>query len=391
MKEIKVFLKRHTAVFLMLAVVLTMSVGTLWAKYTTDVTVTGELSLEVKAEQKYVINWDTFRRGLYAIVKDGIVPPPTALKFVTGDVATRYYGWSYPLCEDETHHLIISFDSNTKTMYIGPWDSNDSTSVVYAPENSSYLLYGGNYPSGECLFFKNLTTLDCSNLSTSKVTNMNNMFSQLTKLTDLTLGSRFDTSNVTNMSSMFSGDTALTSLDLSCFDTSRVTNMSNMFMNCSNLSTITVASGFNIESVISGYDANMFAGCTSLVGGEGTEFDSTKVDKTYAKIDGGASDPGYFTDVSDGLMSLSMNLASDIFAVAADPVQDGDTVDPVGDVTDVTEVTTEEPVVTEESGVAETPAPSEEDSFSDTSKPTEELLPVTGQNEETDALDNSNS
>lgn len=386
MKEIKLFLKRHTAVLLMLAMVLTMSVGTLWAKYATDVTVTGELSLEVKAEQKYVIDKSSLQNNIIAQITRAN-RYPEVVKFVAGKEAAQHFAVAWPSGADG-HNIVISWDESSSTMYIGPNDSNDSTSVLYAPEDSSSLLNG---TLGNKMFGKKVETIDCSNLDTSKVTNMSGMFSGLTKLTDLTFGSRFDTSNVTNMSSMFSGDTALTSLDLSCFDTSRVTNMSNMFMNCSNLSTITVASGFNIESVISGYDANLFAGCTSLVGGEGTEFDSTKVDKTYAKIDGGASDPGYFTDVSDGLMSLSMNLASDIFAVAADPVQDGDTVDPVGDVTDVTEVTTEEPVVTEESGVAETPTPSEEDSFSDTSKPTEELLPVTGQNEETDALDNSNS
>ena len=203
-------------------------------------------------------------------------------------------------CEDNRYCLTIRYKTeDPNTIYIGPCDANDSTSVVCAPENSSYLLYGKGYPVNETkYFFSNLTTLDCSNLDTSKVTNMSGMFSGFTKLTDLNFGSRFDTSNVTDMSYMFSGDIALTSLDLSCFDTSSVTNMSKMFENCSTLTTITVASDFNTESVISGYDANMFSGCTSLVGGEGTAFDSTKVDKTYAKIDGGAEAPGYFTDAN---------------------------------------------------------------------------------------------
>ena len=38
----------------------------------------------------------------------------------------------------------------------------------------------------------------------------------------------------------------------------------------------------------------MFTGCTNLVGGNGTTYDSTKVDKTYARIDT-ASTRGYFT------------------------------------------------------------------------------------------------
>ena len=41
----------------------------------------------------------------------------------------------------------------------------------------------------------------------------------------------------------------------------------------------------------------MFANCTSLVGGQGTTWsDYNPTDKTYARIDGGPSNPGYFTD-----------------------------------------------------------------------------------------------
>lgn len=380
MKEIKAFLKRHTAVLLMLVVVLTMSVGTLWAKYTTDVTVTGELSLEVKAEQKYVINKLDLCNNLRGLTQTGnYTYHPETLKFVTGAEAAKYYELAAPMCADGTDHLTITWEASTKTMYIGPRDNKDGTSVVCAPADSSSIF-------SKTYLGTSVTSIDCSNLDTSKVTNMSQMFSGLTKLTDLTLGSRFDTSNVTDMSSMFSGDTALTSLDLSCFDTSGVTNMSKMFENCSSLGTITVASDFNTESVVN--STNMFAGCTSLVGGAGTNYNSNKLDITYAKIDGGTDSPGYFTGVAKGLMNLSMNLASDIFAVAAEPVQDGDTVDPVDNVSDVT---TAEPVVTEESDVTETVLPSDGDVSTDTSEPTEELPQVTGQTEGTDALDNGNS
>ena len=40
---------------------------------------------------------------------------------------------------------------------------------------------------------------------------------------------------------------------------------------------------------------SMFAGCTSLVGGAGTKYNANHKDKTYARIDGGTSNPGYFT------------------------------------------------------------------------------------------------
>lgn len=41
--------------------------------------------------------------------------------------------------------------------------------------------------------------------------------------------------------------------------------------------------------------SEMFYECNSLVGGAGTVYDGTKIDKTYARIDGGTSSPGYFT------------------------------------------------------------------------------------------------
>ena len=43
----------------------------------------------------------------------------------------------------------------------------------------------------------------------------------------------------------------------------------------------------------------IFSDCPSLVGGNGTTFDSTKTDKTYAIIDGTNGQPGYFTDIAD--------------------------------------------------------------------------------------------
>ena len=39
----------------------------------------------------------------------------------------------------------------------------------------------------------------------------------------------------------------------------------------------------------------MFKEVTNLVGGNGTVYNSSHVDKTYARLDGGTSSPGYFT------------------------------------------------------------------------------------------------
>ena len=83
------------------------------------------------------------------------------------------------------------------------------------------------------------------------------------------------------------------SLDLSSFNTSNVTNMSYMFRNSYKLTTIYVSNKFLTNKVTS--SSNMFSGDTKLVGGAGTVYDSSNIDKTYARIDGGTSSPGYFT------------------------------------------------------------------------------------------------
>ena len=134
------------------------------------------------------------------------------------------------------------------------------------------------------------TSIDLSSFNTSKVTNMASMFNNI-QATTLDV-SNFNTSNVTDMRYMFSNSQA-TILDVSSFDTSKVTDMSYMFNSATNLKTIYASDKFNTNNVTS--STNMFINSTNLVGGAGTKYDSTKIDKTYARIDGGTSNPGYFT------------------------------------------------------------------------------------------------
>jgi len=67
-----------------------------------------------------------------------------------------------------------------------------------------------------------------------------------------------------------------------------------MFFNCTSLTTIQVGSAWSTGKVI--YGQAMFEDCTALVGGKGTTYDASHTDYTYAHIDGGTSNPGYFTD-----------------------------------------------------------------------------------------------
>ena len=137
-----------------------------------------------------------------------------------------------------------------------------------------------------------LQSLDLSSFNTASVTNMEYMFSSCTALQSLDVSS-FNTASVTNMTSMFRACQALRNLDLSNFNTANVTTMEYMFYACTNLKTIYVGGQWSTEAVT--YSRNMFYYCTELVGCQGTTYDKNNVDASYAHIDGGTSNPGYFT------------------------------------------------------------------------------------------------
>jgi len=145
---------------------------------------------------------------------------------------------------------------------------------------------------GMFYYCNSLKSLNVSNFDTSKVTDMKYMFYNCDSLKSLDL-SNFDTSKVTSMGGMFSECSSLTALDLSSFNTSKVTSMLNMFYNCKALKTITVSEKFVTDNVTN--SDYMFASCTGLKGGAGTEYNASHVDKEYARIDGGTESPGYFT------------------------------------------------------------------------------------------------
>ena len=149
---------------------------------------------------------------------------------------------------------------------------------------------------------KNLTTLDVSNFDTSNVTSMSAMFQNCNSLTNLDV-SNFNTSNVTKMKNMFSNCNGLTSLDVSSFDTSNVTDMSYMFYQSENLKTIYASNKFVTNNVTS--SNYMFSGDTKIEGGMGTRYSASHIDKEYAHLDGGVSNPGYF--VNKGTVNISFD------------------------------------------------------------------------------------
>ena len=106
-----------------------------------------------------------------------------------------------------------------------------------------------------------------------------------------------DDSNLEKMGSTFNNCKKLTELDLSSFTGAKLDNMYFTFTGCSNLKTIYSSEKFSTAKVTR-YD-NCFTGCTSLVGGAGTTYSSSNVGTKYAHIDGGPSNPGYFTNIAD--------------------------------------------------------------------------------------------
>ena len=144
-----------------------------------------------------------------------------------------------------------------------------------------------------------LSNLNVSSFNTKNVTDMYCMFFSCEALSNLDL-SNFDTGKVTNMERMFEVCTNLTYLDLSDFKTDKVENTKYMFARCENLKTIYCDNDWNTENVTDA--SGMFAGCTSLVGGNGTAYDEGHTDKEYARIDREGT-PGYFTSTFEYTIS----------------------------------------------------------------------------------------
>ena len=105
------------------------------------------------------------------------------------------------------------------------------------------------------------------------------------------------TPNVNNMQQMFQSSGMLKEVDLSSFDTSKVVDTRYMFNGCSSLETVYVGDGWDMSNLR--LHGSMFPGCGKLVGGAGTVFNSAKTNGEYARVDGGAENPGYLTHIAD--------------------------------------------------------------------------------------------
>ena len=206
------------------------------------------------------------------------------------DMSHMFYG-----CSSLPSINLSDFDtSNVTTMYYMFYACSSLPSIDlsdFDTSNVTTMASMFNYCYG-------LKSIDLSGFDTSKVTDMSHMFYGCIGLTSIDL-SGFDTSKVTDMNTMFHACRRLPSIDLSDFDTSNVTNMSNMFGYCIGLATIYASDKWNTDKVSSSTD--MFSSCTKLKGD--IAFDSSYIDKTYAKTSG-----GYLTYKAAATRTLLLNI-----------------------------------------------------------------------------------
>lgn len=211
----------------------------------------------------------------------------------TSDSYYPIYGWrdsdKAGYWYSEANKISLPADSSGMFSSFTEMETIDFTGI------KSFTMTSMSNMFNSCRSLTNIENLD--SLNTSNVTTMRDMFNGCTELTSLDLSS-WDTSKVTDMSYMFQICLDLTTLDLSSFDTSSVTNMGYMFDSCGSLKAIYASDSFVTTKVTE--STNMFEGCDNLVGGNGTSYSSSSVDKTYACIDT-TGKSGYFTEMAGTL------------------------------------------------------------------------------------------
>lgn len=157
---------------------------------------------------------------------------------------------SYTTGYDNINNLNFVTVNGTRTLLRGEGKSLGTETVITSMNFIGYM-DSNNNPVNNCLNFINM-----SDINTSAITVMSNMFRNLTQLKGI--NADFDTSNVTTFKYMFAGCKELSSLNLKRFITTACTNTSAMFYNCTNLGTLDLRH-FDMTNVTS--FTNMFMNC----------------------------------------------------------------------------------------------------------------------------------
>ena len=188
--------------------------------------------------------------------------------------------------DDSETACVAWLDDATKTIYYYAKGYTDAGKKIPV---SSF-----NFMFAAC---STLETIDISGFDTSAVAHFGQLFQSCTALTTIVGLDTLNTTSAQRFIKMFYNCPALTEIDISSFDASKVVYAEDMFGLCTNLTTIYAKAGTDWSSIATiTSSVGMFTNCTSLKGGANTVYDSTKTDKSYARIDGGTSAPGYFTE-----------------------------------------------------------------------------------------------
>lgn len=233
----------------------------------------------------------------------------------------------------EVTDMSFLFFSCTKLSYLD-WDPTDAKAV----KDMSYMFQGCQW----------LFDLDLSHLTTSNQLNSTScMFYGCSSLQTLRLSDKFNTEGVTSMSNMFRDCHSLVLFPVEIFEVDNVTFMDGMFQNCYNLGVLDLynwhpselkfaesmfencydlttvdLSYFDMTNIVSASDMfrgcmslkyiickydwsgiaglstsdNMFLNCASLVGGAGTPYNEGHVNYSWARLDKGEGNEGYFCE-----------------------------------------------------------------------------------------------
>ena len=251
------------------------------------------------------IPWSQFSSQIEKVVIDNIIYPTSTAFLFSGlrnvteivDISNLktdnvvFMSNMFSGCESLTDVNLSTFNTNKVTRMINMFSNCKNLNTL---DLSSFNTTNVDWLASMFHSCKNLTSIDMSNFNTENVIDMTGLFYGCEKLSNIDLSS-FNIEKTTSLASVFHGCKSLTSLDLTNFNTQRVNNTMQLFADCSALRTIYVSNDF-VTTYVSN-SRSMFENCTVLVGGKGTVFNASHIDKEYARIDGGptSSTPGYFS------------------------------------------------------------------------------------------------
>ena len=203
-------------------------------------------------------------------------------------------------CSSLAELNLKNFDTSSVGSMSGMFCGCSALTIIDLSSFDADSVYDTEWMFANCT---NLKNVDLSNFAENKIKSTRCMFKDCSSLTNVNFGS-FETSNIENMTEMFSGCSSLTELDISSFSYRALIDKSYMFYGCADLKTI-IVDKFCHDS---GYSSSMFGGCTKLVGGKGTTYDENHINGEYAHIDGGQSNPGYFTSIDTDIENDSLKI-----------------------------------------------------------------------------------